>query len=147
MFDLYEELRAITRALGRARIPYALAGGLAVGVYAAPRATEDIDLLADPDDPPRIFDALRPLGWRAHDEPTTFPRATLRRLVKVARDDALALDLLLAEDRVTRRILSERVRRGGLWVVPLEGLRTLKRRRGSAQDRADLDALARRRRP
>ncbi len=98
MFDLYEELRAITRALGRARSPYALADGLAVGVYAAPRATED-------------------------------------------------LDLLLAEDRVTRRILSERIRRGGLWAVPLEGLRTLKRRRGSAQDRADLDALARRRRP
>ena len=43
--DLHAELRGIVKALNATEIPYALVGGLAVSIYAQPRATEDVDLL------------------------------------------------------------------------------------------------------
>lgn len=74
------------RALDTAGIAYALVGGLAVSIYAAPRATEDVE------------------------RGQSFHRA----------------DQIVAREE---------------YIVSLEGLRTLKRLRGSAQDRADLEAL------
>jgi hypothetical protein len=41
VFDLARELRDVAAALDRAGVAYALAGGLAVSIYAAPRATQD----------------------------------------------------------------------------------------------------------
>jgi hypothetical protein len=46
---LLEQLATIVRALDRAQIEYALVGGLAVAVWGAPRATQDIDLLVRPE--------------------------------------------------------------------------------------------------
>ena len=48
--DLYEEFRRIVEALNGRRVRYALVGGLAVAIYAGPRATEDVDLLVAVDD-------------------------------------------------------------------------------------------------
>ena len=102
MLDLSRELRDVAAALDAADVTYALAGGLAVSVYTAPRATQDIDLL-------------------------------------------LAADLLLPLDTELASILADRAEM--IWegtrlsIVTLSGLRTLKRLRGSPQDRADLDAL------
>ena len=45
MLDLSRELRDVAAALDAADVTYALAGGLAVSIYTAPRATQDIDLL------------------------------------------------------------------------------------------------------
>ena len=58
MLDLYEELRAITAALETAQVTYALVGGLAVSIYATPRATKDIDLLLAPEDMEKLAAAL-----------------------------------------------------------------------------------------
>jgi hypothetical protein len=72
-------------------------------------------------------------------------RLDIQRLIKIAGTDLLPLDLLLPLDSELVGILRARteVRWEGtrLWIVTLPGLRSLKRLRGSAQDRADLEAL------
>ncbi len=147
MLDLYEELRAITRALETAQVPYALIGGIAVSIYASPRATEDVDLLILPADVARCAAALAPLGYRELSVPMTLARGRLElhRLTKLAGDDFMVLDLLLASDSALADMLARRVPVGEgenhLWLVPLDGLKQLKRLRGSPQDLADLAAL------
>ena len=73
--DLYEELRSIVGALDSAGVPYALVGGLAVSVYATPRATEDIDILISSGDAERAILALAPLGFRAPGRRSQSPMA------------------------------------------------------------------------
>jgi len=47
--DLLEELKKITQNLDQAGIDYALCGGLAIAIYARPRATLDIDIMVQHD--------------------------------------------------------------------------------------------------
>ena len=147
MLDLYTELRRLVEALESARIPYALAGGLAVSIYTTPRATEDIDLLMDRADLARVVTVLEPLGfWRAGPPmQVAGGRLEIQRLTKIEGADLLPLDLLLPVDPDLIVILETRVavnlEGARLWVIGFEGLRTLKRLRGSAQDQADLEAL------
>jgi len=46
--DLLEEFSRLASALEEEDIEYALCGGLAMAVYAFPRATLDIDILIEP---------------------------------------------------------------------------------------------------
>ena len=54
----------IARALGRARIPYAFGGAIALAYYAAPRGTEDIDVnvFLGPEEAGTCFEELERLG-------------------------------------------------------------------------------------
>jgi hypothetical protein len=45
VLDLVEELRGLVDALDRARVEFAVCGGLAVAIHARPRATLGVDLL------------------------------------------------------------------------------------------------------
>jgi hypothetical protein len=147
MLNLEEELRHVIQALEARRIAYALIGGLAVSMYTTPRATEDIDLLIGASDLDGAVHALAPLGFRRAGAPMTLAQGSVRiqRLTKIAGSDLLSLDLLLADSSALEEILRMRRRldwgAGHLWVVSLEGLRTLKRLRASPQDLADLAAL------
>lgn len=145
--DLGAELRGIVRALDAAEIAYALVGGLAVSIYAVPRATEDIDILIAPGDLARTVQRLTPLGFRPAGAPMPVAagRLDIQRLIKIDGPDLVALDLLLPNDAGLAALLTNpnvtEWQEGRLSIVSLEGLRTLKRLRGSAQDRADLEAL------
>ena len=145
--DLYEELRSIVGALDSAGVPYALVGGLAVSVYATPRATEDIDILISSGDAERAILALSPLGFRAPGPPFAVAGGRLRivRLLKFEGGDLLPLDLLAPVDPALAPLLSDRVVHdlGGrpVAVVGLGSLRALKRLRRSPQDMVDLEAL------
>ena len=72
-------------------------------------------------------------------------RMDIQRLIKIDGADLLPLDLLLPQDPELVDILASRTgiawEGTRLWIVTLPGLRSLKRLRGSAQDRADLEAL------
>ena len=46
--DILDELNALTNKLSQENIAYALCGGLALAIYALPRATLDIDILIEP---------------------------------------------------------------------------------------------------
>lgn len=145
--DLYAELRRIVETLDRSGIAYALAGGLAVSIYTAPRATEDVDLAIAPDDLERAVEALAALGFRRAARPMRVAGGQLdiQRLIKIDGRDLLPIDLLVGRDPSIAALLSDRssVEWEGrrITVVSVETLRALKRLRGSAQDRADLEAL------
>ncbi len=134
-------------ALDAAGVPYALAGGLAVSIYTTPRATEDVDLVLDAADLDRARTALAPLGLRPAGRamPVAGGRLEIQRLTRIDGADLLVLDLLVARDAQLAAALRGRtsmpMEGRTIWVVTLEALRMLKRLRGSAQDRADLEAL------
>jgi hypothetical protein len=147
VLDLYVELRRIAEALDAAGVAYALAGGLAVSIYTTPRATEDIDLLIQREDLDHAVGAVGPLGFRLAGQPMRVAegRLEIQRLVKIAGADLLPLDLLMPVDTALAELLADRqqhrVEGQSLWIVGICALRTLKRLRNSALDRADLEAL------
>jgi len=147
MLDLYAELRRIVEALDAAGIAYALAGGLAVSIHTTPRATEDIDILIARADLDPVVRALQPAGFRPAGRPMQVAagRLEIQRLTKINGADLLPLDLLMPNDPALAALLTDRtsltLEGHPLWVVGLGALRTLKRLRGSALDRADLEAL------
>ena len=69
-------------------MPYALAGGLAVSIYATPRATQDIDLLVAVSDLDRVVALLGPLGFRRAGRRMTVAggRIEIQRLIKRSSD-------------------------------------------------------------
>lgn len=145
--DLHVEMRGIVAALDAAGIAYALVGGLAVSIYAAPRATEDVDLLLGREQLLPAVESLTSLGFRRAGAPMPVAggRLEIQRLIKIDGSDLVPVDLLIPNDPALTAILAGR--EGVLWeggrlsIVSLAGLRTLKRLRGSAQDLADLEAL------
>ncbi len=145
--DLYAELRSITEALDRAGVAYALVGGLAVSIYTVPRATEDIDVMLAREDLARAIEALRPLGFTpaGRPMPAAGGRLEIQRLTKIEGTDLLPLDLLVPLGRDLIALLDDRTTMDlgdrPISVVGRRGLRTLKLLRGSARDRADLEAL------
>lgn len=54
-----EQVRAILRTLNEADVRYAIIGAVALSHYAAPRATQDIDLLVRREDAPRVLRLFR----------------------------------------------------------------------------------------
>jgi len=145
--DLQAELRGIVQALDAAGIAYALVGGLAVSIYATPRATEDIDILLARADLSRAVERLAPLGFRQAGAPMSVAggRLEIQRLIKIEDRDLVPLDLLVPNVAELASLLTDRQsiewQEGPLSIASLAGLRALKRLRGSAQDRADLEAL------
>jgi hypothetical protein len=147
MLDLYAELRRIVDALEAAGIRYALAGGLAVSIYASPRATEDIDLLIAREDLEQACATIEALGFRAAGRPMRVAggRLEIQRLIRIAGTDLLPVDLLIPTDAELAALIGDRqtleAEGRPLTLVSLRALRALKRLRGSPQDLADLDAL------
>lgn len=145
--DLYDEFERIVGVLNGEGIRYALAGGLAVSIYAAPRATEDIDLLMAAEDVDRAVPALAAIGFRIAGRAMEMAGGRLRiqRLIKIEGADLVPLDLLIPVDPELVRLLDDRSvidwQGAPATVVSARGLRTLKLLRGSTRDRADLEAM------
>ena len=145
--DLHAELRGIVKALNAAEIPYALVGGLAVSIYAQPRATEDVDLLVTREDLARAVGRLESLGFRRAGVPMSVGarRLDIQRLIKIDGTDLIPVDLLVPNDPALAALLADRSfiawEDEHLSIVSLGGLRVLERLGGSAQDLADLEAL------
>lgn len=132
-----------------AGVAYALCGGLAVSIYAEPRATGDIDFMMLTKDYETLRTRLKGLGFSIEHPPMEFSkgRVVIQRLTKVEEggSDHLVLDLILADHEPLKSIFEKRQRLDWagrpLWIVSREGLIELKRLRNSAQDRADLEKL------
>lgn len=146
--DIVAELRDIVERLDQAGIEYALCGGLAMAVYARPRATLDIDLLVQPDALAAAERALEPLGYFVGTASMSFHGGKIRlaRLCKVDPEtrEALPLDLLVVTPETTaawsgRREVEWEGRK--LTVVSPEGLILLKSFRKSGTDADDIAHL------
>ena len=150
MPNLFEEFRAVVRALTDARLPYAVCGGIAMSIHAHPRATVDIDLLAPPEALVKIVETLAPLGFiRRERAPTRLAQGAvvMHRLTKIVPDDPEVLVLDVIEVQPGATALAWRTRTSAEWegyhvtVVSRDGLIGLKRLRGSPQDIADIALL------
>ena len=150
MPNLFEEFRAIIGALGSARIPYAVCGGIAMSIHAHPRATIDIDLLAPRDAVARIVDALLPHGFvRRARTPTQLAEGAvvMHRFAKIVPGDPEVLVLDVIEVRPGATEAAWQTRTSTEWeghtvtVVSRAGLIGLKRLRRSPQDIADITLL------
>lgn len=147
--DLAEEFRAVVVVLNQSGIPYAVCGGFAVVVYGFPRATQDLDFLVHETDVQRLKEVLRPLGFRLDSGAITFnagkPREVrAHRLVKVAGEDFLALDLIAFASRTDDPLGTRaQIEWGGLRVnvVSRDELRRLKLDAGRPKDLEDLRRL------
>ena len=142
-------MHAISAALSRAEVRYAVCGGVAVTIHGATRSTKDIDVLIAPEDRDRALDAVRPLGFRFAALPLVFEEGTPRerhvqRVSKIVGTDHLVLDLLLAQASFQGCLdgaLEVALPEGPLVVVSRDVLLRMKRLAGRAQDLADIEKL------
>src|SRR5437016_1908399 len=150
---LYLEFDRIVRGFGRAKVRYAVAGGFAVGLHGHVRATLDMDFLVQGADLPKAEASLARLGYRANPDVQELARAglTLKRFFKrlPREDDLMVVDLIIPRSArmqgVLKRALRVPYRRSTLPVVTARDLVAMKRLRGSATDKADIDFLRKQR--
>jgi len=146
--DLLEELKRITTRLSSERIEYALCGGLAMAIYARPRATLDIDIMIELGVLLRTKRAMEELGFEACAELMQFQEGAVQicRMCKIDADsgEELVLDLIIVTPQI-REVWENRWtvewEGGTLDVVSPHGMIVLKAMRGSGQDTDDIEYL------
>ena len=146
--DLLDELTKLLARLKEEKIDFALCGGLAMAVYAFPRATLDIDLMIESEDLAHVKEIVSELGFSIDTGLMKFKSGSIKiyRLCKIKpeTEDELILNLLLVTPEIRdvwesrQEVLWER---GTLPVVSPEGLIRLKSIRGSGQDKDDINHL------
>jgi len=148
--DLLDELKKVVDRLEAEKIEYALCGGLALAVYALPRATLDIDIMIEQDSLEATKRAVFELGFTASAPPMQFGdgRIHIHRVSKIEPDtgEILPLDLIVvtpAVEQVWQGREKVEWEGGVLGVVSIQGLISLKSLRGSGQDQDDIERLRR----
>jgi hypothetical protein len=146
--DLIDELKRLVTKLDEEGIEYALCGGLAMAVYALPRATLDIDIMIEPSSLEKTKRAIHELGFTLSAMPMEFSggKIHIHRISKIepGAGETLVLDLLMATPEIEQAWKSRAKvewEGGILSVVSPEGLILLKSFRGSGQDQDDIQHL------
>jgi hypothetical protein len=146
--DILDELKALINKLEEENIEYALCGGLAMAIYALPRATLDIDILIKPNLLEKITSVTDDLGFTLKAAPMEFHggKIKIHRVTKIepATGENLVLDMLIVTPEI-KEAWNNRIKveweHGNISVVSPEGLILLKSFRGSGQDQDDIDFL------
>lgn len=146
--DILDELKALINKLEEKNIEYALCGGLAMAIYALPRATLDIDILIKPNLLEKISSVTDDLGFTLKAAPMEFHggKIKIHRVTKIepATGENLVLDMLIVTPEI-KEAWNNRIKveweHGNISVVSPEGLILLKSFRGSGQDQDDIDFL------
>ena len=143
--DLFEEFSQLVNELNKKKVDYALCGGLAMAVYAFPRATLDIDILIEPESLEKTKHIAGQLGFTFDAGLMRFSGDTVQiyRLTKISPNDGdtLMLDMLLVTlDMATVWESRQSISWAGgeLPVVSPQGLIELKSKRLSGQDQDDI---------
>ncbi|MDG4552651.1 MAG: nucleotidyl transferase AbiEii/AbiGii toxin family protein [Candidatus Competibacter sp.] len=147
--DLLVELARIIKAFEEDKMDYALCGGLALAVYAKPRATLDIDIMVQSDFLDKIKKKAEKLGFTVHAAPMKFKGGAVQihRMTKFDDElgEHLSLDLLIVTPE-TKLSWDSRItvewEGGTLKVISPRGLIQLKSLRNSGQDRDDIKYLS-----
>lgn len=149
--NLVTELEALVDALDAEGVPYALCGGLALGIHGHPRATTDIDLLVRSEDLAKAVTVAKRVGFDVPARKMIFglrsgKRREVQRISKLdpETNDLLPLDFLVVNDEladVWRERVTVDAGRRKLTVVSRAGLATMKRIAGRGQDLVDLAKL------
>jgi hypothetical protein len=146
--DLLEELKILTQKFDQLGIDYALCGGLALAIYAKPRATLDIDIMVQPDDYSEIKEAVKELGYTMSSAMMEFNNGAVRlqRLSKVDKStgEYFILDLILVTPEIKNAWDDRKTiewEGHPLKVASPQGLILLKSLRNSGQDKDDIEYL------
>lgn len=146
--DLLDEFKCLITKLNEDNIEYALCGGLAMAIYALPRATLDIDLLIKSSSLEKTMRAVHDLGFTIKTAPMEFHDGKIHihcvSKIEPSTGETLILDLLT----VTPELMSAWESRtkvewehGSISVVSPQGLILLKSFRKSGQDQDDINFL------
>lgn len=143
--NLFDELVTVVQALDAAGVDYALVGGLAVGVWGAPRATKDIDILVMPGDVARAKACLRTCGYHLEALPMKFSDGMqLERVSKPVGSQLMTVDLILVDSNLEVAWRSRERRAtevNEISVISREALIAMKVAAGRPQDQADVVKL------
>ena len=146
--DLLLELKNLISKFQQSEIDYALCGGLAMAIYARPRATLDIDMMIEEDSLPKAKEALAEIGFSLLSDAMSFHdnKVKIQRLTKIDTDseEHLSLDLLIVTPETCSAWDSRHTvewEDGPLKVVSPKGLILLKSFRKSGQDQDDIAYL------
>jgi len=146
--DLLDELKALINKLEEENIEYALCGGLAMAIYALPRATLDIDILITSSQLEKVNSVIGDLGFTSKASPMEFQEGNIKihRVSKIepATGETLVLDMLIVTSEI-KEAWNTRIKveweHGNISVVSPEGLILLKSLRASGQDQDDIEFL------
>src|SRR4051812_22531000 len=148
------DLAGLVRVLGDDRVAFVVIGGVAVAAHGYVRATEDLDVVPDPDrdNLDRLGNALVSIDARLAADPQRELGAAERLALYQGRN--LTLTTRLGDVDVVQRLpgvpgyaaLAADAERSTIGGVPIAvcsraHLIAMKTARGSAQDRADLERL------
>ncbi len=148
--DLLNEFKQLVAEFHQEKMEYALCGGLAMALYAFPRATLDIDVLIEPEALEKAKSLAKKCGFVWDAGLMSFSKGSIKiyRLKKMDPDsrEPLMLDMLLTTPEIrdvwgSRQILTWD--EGSLQVVSPKGLIKLKSMRSSGQDLDDIKNLER----
>lgn len=139
--ELHDPLRDFVDVFERLDIPYALIGGLAVGVHGIPRPTHDIDftITMDRSRLPEFFLAVNELGY---DVPQEFVTGWVDQVAGLAlvrarqwiQGKAIDVDLFLAECQFQESLMQRRVEATVDGIILLKLLASRPRDIGDVQD-------------
>ena len=147
--DLIAEMRALIAALNTQSVPYALCGGLALGVHGFPRATQDIDLLVPEHERERLQEVAKTVGYwipsgRMPFKPKTPQAMEIWRVSKAIGSQLISLDMIVVTpclESVWKSRVVVRIGELDCSVVSRDGLITMKTIAGRLQDLADIERL------
>ncbi len=146
--ELFDEFSKLVVELQKEKIEYALCGGMAMAVYAFPRATLDIDILIESETLDKAKIIAKRLGFTHDVGLLKFKGGAIQiyRLTKISPDsgEPLMLDMLLLTPEIMEVWESKRIQtwdKGELPVVSPKGLIKLKSMRLSGQDQDDIKNL------
>lgn len=145
-----EVARDIADALESERVPYAIGGAIALGFYAPPRATIDVDVnvfVAIPDRLSELLGILERGGFHPDDDDRTLSRHALEDGQFRGRMQGLRVDVFVPSvpyywELESRRREVELLGRP-MWVLGPEDLAILKMMFFRRKDLADIEALLR----
>ena len=134
---LVQPMHDFVRLFEELHIPYAIMGGIAVGVHGIPRPTHDLDfkISIERHRLPELYAAAEKLGYSVGDAfaagwvdlVAEMPLVRVRQWVE---GKAIDIDIFLAESPFQESVLARRVRMeidtGAAWVVSAEDLILLK---------------------
>jgi len=149
--ELFREFFGIAEAINEEGLEYSVVGGIAMAFHSEPRFTRDIDILARPPDLPRYRDIFSKLGFVESARPIGFVKTkmTLHRFWKKSvedREDLIVVDLLIGHEEVHESIIRDSLidesSVGMIRLAKKNDLIWMKKIRGSKQDEADIERLA-----
>ena len=143
--DILSEALKISKLLAKANLKWTFVGGVAVGIHGLIRATEDIDIVINPNDLKKLDALLIKNNFVINPQPMKFKDGfVLHRRVKIVGKEYFVLDIMIPPDNFPELLKN---RQAGLisgtkvYVAAKPDLIRMKRGTGRLKDRLDAENL------